>query len=152
MRGEMRTRMTLTTKEYNVNKVGRTLLPVGGSYLTLVQLAPVRTTSELANLVQKISDYTNKSYALTSVFAADKLDSSTGYSFKNDAELLIDQENKKLDDEIIREEEKEAPTIDDTISSKKEIPSDAPSDIPKKTTPDLKNIRNKIAKPKKNDE
>lgn len=51
---------------------------------------PVRTASELANLIQKINDYTYKSYGLTSVFAADKFDSSTGYSFKNDAEFLID--------------------------------------------------------------
>ncbi|MFK8011563.1 MAG: C25 family cysteine peptidase, partial [Marinicellaceae bacterium] len=51
---------------------------------------PVRTVSELSNLVQKINDYTNKSYALTSVFAADNFDSSTGYSFQNDAEFLID--------------------------------------------------------------
>ncbi len=50
---------------------------------------PVRTVSELANLTQKVTDYTNKSYGLTSVFAADRLDSSTGYSFKNDAEFLI---------------------------------------------------------------
>ena len=51
---------------------------------------PVRTVVELANLIQKISAYTNKSYGLTSVFAADKLDISAGYSFKNDAEFLID--------------------------------------------------------------
>jgi len=50
---------------------------------------PVRTVSELTNLIQKINDYSNKSYHSTSVFAADEFDSSTGYSFKNDAETLI---------------------------------------------------------------
>ena len=51
---------------------------------------PVRTESELANLIQKINDYTDKDYGLTSIFAADGVDSSSGYSFKNDADSLID--------------------------------------------------------------
>ena len=50
---------------------------------------PVRTSTELANLTQKIFDYTHKSYGQTTVFAADKFDTNTGYSFKNDAEFLI---------------------------------------------------------------
>lgn len=52
---------------------------------------PVRTEQELANLRQKIAAYSNKTYANTVVFAADKFDVSNGYSFKNDAELLISQ-------------------------------------------------------------
>ena len=50
---------------------------------------PVRTESELDNLIDKINLYNNKTYNNTAVFAADKLDTSTGYSFKDDAELLI---------------------------------------------------------------
>jgi hypothetical protein len=50
---------------------------------------PVRTVEELANLGLKIKNYTNKTYAKTAVFAADKFDISNAYSFKADAETLI---------------------------------------------------------------
>ncbi len=51
---------------------------------------PVRTESELANLILKLENYNNKDYSNTIMFAADKFDLSNGYSFKEDAEILID--------------------------------------------------------------
>ena len=50
---------------------------------------PVRSEVELENLLQKISAYKQKNYSNTAVFAADKFDVSTSYSFKNDANALI---------------------------------------------------------------
>ena len=56
---------------------------------------PVRTTAELAIIVDKLEDYKNRSnlgsasYDRKSVFVADHLDNGTGYSFTNDAEALI---------------------------------------------------------------
>ena len=51
---------------------------------------PVRTETELANLRLKLENYNNKDYSDTIMFAADKFDVSNGYSFKEDAEFLID--------------------------------------------------------------
>ncbi len=51
---------------------------------------PVRTEVELANLLLKLENYNNKNYSDTIMFAADKFDLSNGYSFKEDAEFLID--------------------------------------------------------------
>jgi hypothetical protein len=50
---------------------------------------PVRSELELENLLQKIDAYKQKNYSNTAIFAADKFDVSTSYSFKNDAESLI---------------------------------------------------------------
>ncbi len=51
---------------------------------------PVRTDTELRNLINKVIAYGEKNYAKTAVFAADKYDVSNAYSFKNDAQFLID--------------------------------------------------------------
>lgn len=50
---------------------------------------PVRTEVELSNIIQKIQAYQAKTYHNTVLFAADKYDASNNYSFKNDAEDLI---------------------------------------------------------------
>ncbi len=50
---------------------------------------PVRSESELENLLLKINAYKQKIYSNTAIFAADKYDVSTSYSFKNDADSLI---------------------------------------------------------------
>lgn len=50
---------------------------------------PVRTESELANLLLKIQAYSSKTYNKTAVFAADRFDVPNGYSFKADADDLI---------------------------------------------------------------
>ncbi len=52
---------------------------------------PVRSESELQNLLQKIQAYKQKNYSKTAIFAADKFDISSNYSFKSDAESLIKQ-------------------------------------------------------------
>ncbi|MDH3281349.1 MAG: C25 family cysteine peptidase, partial [Gammaproteobacteria bacterium] len=50
---------------------------------------PVRTSQELATLVNKTLAYATKSYAHTAVFAADKYDAAQRYSFTQDSETLI---------------------------------------------------------------
>jgi hypothetical protein len=50
---------------------------------------PVRTVTELDSITQKILAYENKTYSTTSVFAADKYDVNNNYSFKDDAESMI---------------------------------------------------------------
>lgn len=52
---------------------------------------PVRSESELENLLQKIESYKQKNYSKTAIFAADKFDVSNNYSFKSDADSLISQ-------------------------------------------------------------
>jgi len=51
---------------------------------------PVRTESELESLVDKVQKYSVKTYSNTALFVADKYDLSNGYSFKSDANELID--------------------------------------------------------------
>jgi len=50
---------------------------------------PVRTVTELVNITHKIQAYENKTYNNTVIFAADKYDTGSNYSFKNDAEALV---------------------------------------------------------------
>ena len=50
---------------------------------------PVRTVTELDNVTHKIQAYENKTYNNTVIFAADKYDTGSNYSFKNDAETLV---------------------------------------------------------------
>ncbi len=52
---------------------------------------PVRTAAELTTMVNQTLTYGQITYPQTAVFAADKFDASTQYSFKADSDTVIDQ-------------------------------------------------------------